>query len=103
MVVTMHKRIILAAVLSLATFGLQACFYDSGPSQPYGRYQSSRTLCDEHGNNCVVCDANNNNCEHAQYQSSRTLCDAHGNNCMVCDANNNNCGSTAKSSWGFFF
>jgi hypothetical protein len=79
MVVTMHKRIILAAVLSLATFGLQACFYDSGPPPQYGQYQSSRTLCDEHGNNCMVCDANNNNCQHAQYQSSRT------------------------SSWGFFF
>jgi hypothetical protein len=75
MFVTMRKRIILATVLSFATFGLQACFYESNPPpQQYG-----------------------------QYQSSRTLCDVHGNNCVVCDTNNNNCGSMARSSWGFFF
>jgi len=47
MVVTMRKRIILAAVLSFATFGLQACFYDSvrpssmGSINRAGRYAMS--------------------------------------------------------------
>jgi hypothetical protein len=100
----MRRVVILAAVLSVATLGLQACFYGSGPPEQYGRYQSTHTVCDVNGNNCLACDANNTNCERidTQYGSDHTVCDAHG--CMICDANNTNCQSnTARSSWGFFF
>jgi len=102
----MSKAIILAAVLSVATFGLQACFYRSSSPGQYGQYrqyQSSHTVCDVNGNNCLACDANNNNCRRVdtQYGSNHTVCDAHG--CLDCDANNNNCQGTARSSWGFFF
>jgi hypothetical protein len=100
----MRRVVILAAVLSIATLGLQACFYGSGPTEQYGRYQPTHTLCDVNGNNCLACDANNTNCHRidTQYGSDHTVCDAHG--CMTCDANNTNCQSnTARSSWGFFF
>jgi hypothetical protein len=100
----MRKIVILAAVLSVATFGLQACFYESEPPGQYGQYQSTHTVCDVNGNNCLACDANNNNCRRVdtQYGSDHTVCDAQG--CVTCDANDTNCQSnTARSSWGFFF
>jgi hypothetical protein len=103
----MRKIVLLATVLSVATLGLQACFY--GPSQPwrygqYGQSQPDHTVCDVNGNNCLACDADNNNCRHVdtQYGANHTVCNDHG--CMTCDARNTNCQSnTAKSSWGFFF
>lgn len=99
----MRKIIILAAVLSFVSFGLQACFYESSPPAQYGQYQSSHTVCDVNGNNCLACDADNSNCRRTdtQYGSNHTVCDDHG--CSSCDANNTNCQRTANSSWGFFF
>jgi len=74
----MRKAIILAVVFSFATFGLQACFYDSSPDGQQTEHYS-------------------------QNQSNHALCDANGNNCQPCDANNNCQSSTSRSSWGFFF
>ncbi len=73
----MGKRIIFAAILSAAAFGLQACFYWSSPPAQYGQY--------------------------GQSQPGHTVCDVNGHNCLACDANDTNCQGTAKSSWGFFF
>lgn len=106
MCATMRKIVILAAMTSVATLGLQACFYGSSQPAPYAQYsqyQSSHTVCDVNGKNCLACDANDNNCRRTdtQYGSNHTVCDSHG--CMACDANNANCQGTTKSSWGFFF
>jgi len=45
----MAKTIILALVLSFATLGLQACFYQSSAT---GQPASTSTTCDAQGNNC---------------------------------------------------
>jgi hypothetical protein len=73
----MLKIIVLAVMLSFASVGLQACFYDSSPDGQTEHY--------------------------TQDQSHHTLCDANGNNCAPCDANNNCQATTTRSSWGFFF
>lgn len=72
----MPKTIILAALLSFATFGLQACVSESSQTtQP----------------------------QYSQNQTPHTVCDANGNNCQPCDPSTNCQAATTKKFWGFFF
>jgi len=45
----MHGKIIMAAVMAFAMFGLQACFYQSSQT---GQAAPASTACDPQGNNC---------------------------------------------------
>jgi len=102
----MFKPFVLAVIFTFTMLSMQACFW-SGPSGQYapGPYASTHSVCDTNGNNCLICD-DNNNCQRtdSKYGSSRhQVCDAQGNNCLDCDSNNSNCQSTARSYWGFIF
>jgi hypothetical protein len=72
--------LMVTAIAGLATVATQGCFYHSWQDQG-PQYGSAQTVCNTNGNNCMACDADNQNCHPVDVQS----------------------GSTQKSSWWFLW
>jgi hypothetical protein len=61
--------LIAAAMGGLLMVGAQGCFDHSyGPDHYEHQYGSRHTVCDNNGQNCMVCDADDRNCQRVESQ-----------------------------------
>ncbi len=84
---------ILAAALILTTLAVQGCFETPAPYY----YGSSAYQTPAYEAPAYATRKNLNHEEREwTYGPKRTVCDAYGNNCMVCDADNDYCRRTSR-------